>query len=144
MSSSLRYIECPHCGFLGAEDYEENNGERAVSCNMCGYMEDLSEIDQDYFDSEEEWEDYHSSLGKDNNVPTKDEIKNVQSTVKFANFLMEEDEEILETFDLDQFIGFAVDKGIRDVGNFKQVLAYYVSEYNKNVRETIKKVYERY
>lgn len=137
--SRLTYTECPSCGFYGAEDFEENNGERDITCDLCGHREDLSEVDMGYFDSKEEWKEYNDQVGENDYYPSQDVIDNVQEVVKFANWFFEEDEVLLETFDINAFIEFAVkEENIRDSGNFRRALVGYIDNHKENARNTIK------
>lgn len=104
MSSTIQQIDCPYCGFLGGESYYDSDGEERKSCSVCGYSEDFSDLDMEYFNSEEEMVDYQEELESENHTPTKEELKNVSDLVKFANFLYIKGHAIHDILEFDIFL----------------------------------------
>lgn len=87
MSSSQNYIDCPYCGYPYADYYQESSGEAFQACYLCGYNEDVSDYDQDYFDSEDEWAEAQAEVeAKEPDIPSKNILAISKKIVDLMNF----------------------------------------------------------
>lgn len=100
MSSIQNHIECPYCGYPYADYYQESSGEAFQACYLCGYSEDVSEYDPDYFDSEEEWEETQAEVeDKEPDIPSPQVLAASKRIVSLLNFYNDYgDEELVSVF----------------------------------------------
>jgi len=88
MSDNQNYVQCGICGYPYASHWYDDNGEAIYSCPLCGYFENVTEYNPDYFDSEKEYRAAQNRINKlKPKIPTDKKISIAKEIVKVVDII---------------------------------------------------------